>query len=87
MTGVREEALVLKSFFCIHYPVQFKKNADKTQIQALINSKSEVNAIHPTFVKRSGLSIKQIDVEVFFYRFSHPIWPEIRKISLRMRQL
>ena len=48
MTGAREEAL--ECIFCIHYPVQFK-NMNKTQVQALIDSESEVNAIHLSFAK------------------------------------
>ena len=57
-TDAREEALECIS--CIRYPVQFKK--DKTLVQALIDSGSEVNAIHPSFVKQLGLSIGPINV-------------------------
>ena len=46
---------------CIHYPVQFK-GTNETQVQALIDSGSEVNAIHPTFVKELGLPIRPTDV-------------------------
>ena len=56
--GAREEAL--ERVPCIRYPVQFKK--DKTPVQALIDSESEVNAVHPSFVKQLGLSIRPIDV-------------------------
>ena len=59
MTDAREKAL--KRVPCIHYPVQFKGTSE-TQVQALINSGSEVNAIHPTFVKELGLSIRPTDV-------------------------
>ena len=38
------------------------KNISEAQVQALINSESEVNAIHPTFAKQLGLSIRRIDV-------------------------
>ena len=66
MTGVREEALEqeedLERVPCIHYSVQFKKDTSKAQIQALIDSGSEVNAIHLTFVKQLGLPIKPTDV-------------------------
>lgn len=44
----------------IYYLVQFKK--DKTQVQALINLKSKVNAIYPIFVKELGFFIRPIDV-------------------------
>ena len=60
ITGAREKAL--ERIPCIHYPVQFKKNTDKTQVQALINSGSEVNAIHLSFAKQLGLPIKPTDV-------------------------
>ena len=57
-TGAREEALERVS--CIHYPIQFKK--DKNQMQALINSGSEVNAMHPSFAKQLGLLIRPTNV-------------------------
>ena len=42
MIGTREEALERVSY--IHYPVQFK-GTNETQVQALIDSRSEINAI------------------------------------------
>ena len=60
MTGARKEAL--KCVFCIHYPVQFK-DMDKAPVQALINSRSEVNAIDSFFVKQLGLLTRPTDVE------------------------
>ena len=48
MTGAGEEAL--EHIPCIHYPVQFK-DTNEAQIQALVNSGSELNIIHLTFVK------------------------------------
>ena len=60
MIDEREETL--EPVFCIHYPVRFKKDADKTPIQALINSKSEVNSIHPSSAKQLGLPIRLTDV-------------------------
>ena len=59
MTGPREEALERVPY--IHYPVQFK-NTNKALVQALIDSGSEVNAIHPSFVKQLGLLIRPTDV-------------------------
>ena len=59
MTGAREEAL--ERVPCIHYPVQFK-GMDKAPVQALIDSGSEVNTVHPSFVKQLGLSIRPTDV-------------------------
>ena len=46
---------------CIHYPVRFK-DTDKAPVQALIDLGSEVNAIHPSFVKELGLPIRPTDV-------------------------
>ena len=59
VTGAREEAL--ERVPCIHYPVQFT-DTDKAPVQALINSGSEVNAVHPSFAKQLGLSIRLTDV-------------------------
>ena len=58
-TGTREEAL--ECIPCIHYPVQLK-NTDKTPVQTLINSGSEVITIYPSFAKQLGLAIRPTDV-------------------------
>ena len=58
----KEDDVILEHVFCIHYPIQFRKDANETQVQALIDSRSEVNAIHPTFVKELGLPIRPKDV-------------------------
>ena len=58
-TGAREEAL--KHVSCMQYPVQFKVMS-KAQGQALIDSRSEVNTIHPIFGKQLGFSIRPTDV-------------------------
>ena len=58
-TGAGEEAL--ERVPCIHYPVRFK-DTNKAQVQALIDSRSEVNAIHQIFAKQQGLSIRPTDV-------------------------
>ena len=60
MTGAREEALKCVPY--IYYPVQFK-NIDKAAVQALINSGSEVNNIHLSFVKQLGLPIRPSNIE------------------------
>ena len=64
MTGARKKALkqeeALERVPCINYPIQFKK--DKIQVQALIDSESEVNAMHPSFAKQLGLPIRPTDV-------------------------
>ena len=64
MTDVRKKALDLECVPYIHYPIQFKKDINNTQVQALINLESEVNAIHPTLVKELGLLIKPSNVGV-----------------------
>ena len=61
MTGARKEAL--ECVPCIHYLVQFK-DTNETQVQALVDSRSEVNAIHPSFTKQLGLPIRPTDVGV-----------------------
>ena len=59
MIGASREAL--ERVFCIYYLVQFK-DTNKAPLQALIDSGSEVNAIHLSFVKQLGLSIRLRDV-------------------------
>ena len=53
MTGLRNEAL--ERVFYIYYLVQFKKNM--AEVQALIDSESEVNAIAPVYAKKLGLRV------------------------------
>ena len=60
MTDARKEALECVPY--IHYQVQFKKDTDKAPVQALIDSGSEVNAIHLFFAKQLGLPIRSTDV-------------------------
>ena len=59
MTGAREEAL--ERVPCIHYLIPFK-DMEKAPVQALIDSGSEVNAVHLSFVKQLGLSIRPTNV-------------------------
>ena len=59
MTDTRKGTL--ECLPCIHYPIQFK-DSNKTPLQALIDSKSEVNAIHLSFARQLGLCIKPSDV-------------------------
>lgn len=60
MTSAKEETLEYVPY--IHYPVQFK-NTSEALVQVLINLRSEVNAIYPTFAKQLGFSIRQIDIK------------------------
>ena len=46
---------------CIHYPVQFK-GRNKNQVQALIDSDSEVNAMIPAYTSRLGLRDYRNDI-------------------------
>ena len=59
VTDAREKAL--ERIPCIYYPVQFK-DTDRAPVQALIDSGSEVNAVHPSFVKQLGLSIRPTEI-------------------------
>lgn len=51
--------LALKHMSCIYYMVDFKKDQVKTQ--ALIDSRSEVNAITPAYISKFGVKICYID--------------------------
>ena len=62
MTDTRKEALKHVSY--IHYQVRFRKDKDKTQLQALIDLGCEINTIYPSFTKRLGLPIRPTDVRV-----------------------
>ena len=63
MTDVREEALVLERVPYIYYLVQFKKDAHGTQVQALIDSDSEVNAITPAYALKLGLQVHHTNIK------------------------
>ena len=56
--SMEDTSLLLERVPCIYYLVQFKKN----EVQALINSGSEVNAINPAYAKKLGLCVRQTDV-------------------------
>ena len=45
---------------CIRYPITFQKKS--VPVSALLDSSSEVNAIHPTFAWELGLPIRTTDV-------------------------
>lgn len=61
MTEASEEAVTLERVPCIKYPVQFQKNKTNN-VQALINSWSDVNTMHPNYTKKLGLAIQKTDV-------------------------
>ena len=52
MAGARKEALECVPY--IYYPVQFE-GTNETQVQALINSGSEVNTMTPAYASRLDL--------------------------------
>ena len=57
----------LKQVPCIWYPIQFTKKNNKdnhNNLRALINSGSEVNAIHPAYTTKLGLCARKIDVGI-----------------------
>ena len=54
------QEVTLEHVPCIRYPIQFRK--DKDDIQALLNSGSEVNAMNPTYAKKLGLRVRQTNV-------------------------
>ena len=56
----QEDVVVLDWVFCIYYPIWFKKN--EIQVQALINSGSEVNAMTPGYASKLGLKIRPTNV-------------------------
>ena len=58
----KEDDVILERIPYIHYLIQFKKDVNETQVQALINSESEINAIYLIFVKELGLPIRLTDV-------------------------
>lgn len=62
MTDVKKEALVLKRVSYIHYPVQFKKNTYGTQVQALINLRSEVNAMTLVYASKLGFKVYSTNI-------------------------
>ena len=59
IAGAREEAL--ERVLCIHYPVQFEAT-NKTQVQALNDSGSEVNALTPAYASKLGLRARHTNV-------------------------
>ena len=43
---------------CVHYPIRFKKK----EVQALIDSGSEVNAMTPAYAAKLGLGVRETDI-------------------------
>ena len=60
MTSPRKKAL--ECVPCIHYIVQFKR--DTIEVQALIDLRSEVNAMAPTYAKKLCLWLQKTNIGV-----------------------
>ena len=56
----KEDVVALDRVPCIRYPIRFKKN--EVQVQALIDSGSEVNAMTLGYASKLGLKIRPTDV-------------------------
>ena len=64
VTGASREVSnvkVLDRFPCICYSVQFRKDKGK-DVLALLNSRSEVNAITPVYTAHQGLTVRVTDI-------------------------
>ena len=59
MTGTSKEAN-LERVPCIRYPVRLRKDQD--EVEALLDSGSEVNAMHPAYAAKLGLRVRETDV-------------------------
>ena len=73
MTDTSREAS-LKQILYIRYPARFrrKNNKDKDKdVGALIDSGSEVNAMHPVYATKLGLHTSKIDVSAQKINGSH----------------
>ena len=60
VTKASMEDISLARVPCIYYPVQFRK--DSSQVRALLNSGSEINAINPAYASRPGLRVHRTDI-------------------------
>ena len=58
---MKDKLLALDWVPCIYYPIQFKKS--EIQVQALINSGSEVNAMTPGYALKLGLKVCLTNIE------------------------
>lgn len=59
VAGANKE--ILKLILCIYYLVSFKK--DQAGVQALIDSKSKVNAIIPVYTLKLGFKVRPTDIK------------------------
>ena len=58
VTRANSETIPLQRVSCIRYPVQFQRH----DIEALIDSRNEVNAMTPTFAAKLGLATRKTDI-------------------------
>ena len=61
MTEASQKDVVLDRVPCICYPIWFKKS--EVQVQALLDSGNEVNAMTPGYASKLGLKVRPTDVE------------------------
>ena len=54
----KEDDVTLQRVPCVHYSIQFKKK----EVQALIDSGSEVNTMTPTYILRLGLQVYRTNI-------------------------
>ena len=54
----KEDDVSLQRVPCVHYPIRFQKK----EVQALIDSGSEVNAMSPAYASKLGLKVHHTDV-------------------------
>ena len=60
VTEASQEDVILDRIPCICYPIRFKKS--EVQVQALLNSGNEVNAMTPGYASKLGLKVRPTDV-------------------------
>ena len=60
VASIEDKPLALDRVPCIHYPIWFKKS--KVQVQALIDSGSEVNTMTPGYASKLGLKVRPTDL-------------------------
>lgn len=61
MTEASKEDVVLTKVPCIHYPLRFRKNK-KNDVQTLIDSGSEVNAMTPAYASKLGFRVRRTNI-------------------------
>ena len=55
---IKKDDVALKGILCIYYPIKFKKN----EVEALINSSSEINVMALVYAAKLGLKVYYTNV-------------------------